>query len=749
MRKVKMDKKIHWMLAAVALSGGAFAENLFPGGTFTETRSLSEVGLANGGAIALHTENGSWNRCVRLSVARAYTNEQGFVTFMANGWFGSDGKTVGIPVQGDTLYDFALEIKGDGNAKQVAIGFQDWQTGPWTKDSRKGNTTVGRVALSDGWTRFRGSFRTHPDARRAVLTVSLWQSTEYPPVTLEVGDRVFVDNVTVEASPYVRENLTGSRFVAAPVAVDSDYAIPFLPRELFHAPSNVVLKAAVNECVDLPIAVANLTDRAADYRVVLETVPTNKFNLFYTGDYGLRGLEPSRVVARGAVRMKDTTRAPASVRLDPLPRLNEAQTITVSPGEAGLVWFDIDLKDARPGTYRGRVRVIPLGEPGDWVSVVGYGNRTYVGPLQDIAVTLEVRPIVLDKAAAIPSAFFQHPASEREMGIFTQLGVTEYQVSPWSVGYAQDKDGNLDLNRPTDGQRRAVAQMRRERAWAAARGVKATYFIGFSCFDTMNYVYNAKKSATDAAARRLWPQFLRGLKKMMNEAGVADGEYNVETFDEPDPKRFDELIWAHETARQVVPGVKLTLTLGAHTLSAEEMRRLDPVTDSWILWTHGYFRREDHLSYIADALRRGKRVWHYQCNTSPRVPIFEGYRQHAWFGEAHRLSGNQFFLLHDAQGGVGERDWKAPTEGGFVYRSFDDFIPSVRYMSFRRGVNDVKYLAKLRAVAGDRPDVQAFLRTAAKRVVETGRLDRTAADRVREEAAALILKWTPRDRVPR
>lgn len=735
-----MNRACGVLAVSLALVCGVRAENLFPGGTFTETTDLKAVGMTNGGTLALHMEEGSWNRCCKLTISRAYTNEQGFVTFVACGWIGSDGQSAGIPVKGDTVYDFSLELKGGGTVRQATVGFRDWQTGPWAKDARVGKTSLGTVALSDGWTRFRGSFRTRPDMRRAVLEIKLWQSTQYPPVTLRVGDCVFIDNVTVEESPYVLANLkaNGLRFVAAPVAVDSDFAVPFLPRELFAAPSNVVLKAAVNEYVDLPVAVANLTEKPADYRVVLETVPTNKFNAFYTGDWGLEGLEPARVIARGAVRMKDTTRPPASVRLDPLPRLNEAQTITVPPGEAGLVWFDINLTDARPGTYRGRVRVIPLGEPGDWVSVVGYGNRRYVGPLQDIAVSLEVRPIVLSKAAAIPSAFFQHPASEREMDIFTQLGVTEYQATPWSVGYAQDADGNLDLDRPTEGLRRAVAQMRRERAWAAARGVKATYFVGFSCFDTMNYVYNAKK--VPGAERRLWPQFVRGLKKMMNDAGIADGEYNVETFDEPDPKRFDLLLWAHEAARRVAPDMKLTLTLGAHTLSAEEMRRLDPVTDSWILWSHGYFKRKEHLDYVADALRRGKLVWHYQCDSSPRAPIFECFRRHAWFGEAFGLSGNQFFLLHDAQGGIGERDWKAPTEGGIVYRSFDDFIPSARYMNFRRGVNDVKYLAKLRELAGGDPEVRAFLHAAAQRVVETGRIDRTAADRVREEVAARILR---------
>ena len=57
------------------------------------------------------------------------------------------------------------------------------------------------------------------------------------------------------------------------------------------------------------------------------------------------------------------------------------------------------------------------------------------------------------------------------------------------------------------------------------------------------------------------------------------------------------------------------------------------------------------------------------------------------------------------------------------------------------GVEDVKYLKLLRMVGGDDPVVQDFLKAAAKRVTDnpTGG-DRRLADRVRDEAAALILK---------
>ena len=61
-------------------------------------------------------------------------------------------------------------------------------------------------------------------------------------------------------------------------------------------------------------------------------------------------------------------------------------------------------------------------------------------------------------------------------------------------------------------------------------------------------------------------------------------------------------------------------------------------------------------------------------------------------------------------------------------------------MAVRQGMTDVKYLQKLREVGKNSPEAQAFLKTAAKRVVVDFAHDPTMPDRVREEAAALILK---------
>ncbi len=230
----------------------------------------------------------------------------------------------------------------------------------------------------------------------------------------------------------------------------------------------------------------------------------------------------------------------------------------------------------------------------------------------------------------------------------------------------------------------------------------------------------------------------------MNRNGISDQEFAIETWDEPDPKLFNEVIFTHKEARKAVPSIRLLLTLGAHIMPPADMEKLAPWTDEWVLWSHGYFDRPEHLSFINRMLAEGKKIRHYTCSTSMRAHLNRNYRQNAWFGAYHNLSGNMLFCFSDCFGGYGASDWKVAMGGGITYRSFEEFLPSIRYMAMHEGVTDIKYLAKLREVGGNSPEAQKFLADAPKRVMVDFGHDSTMPDKVREEAAELILKLAGR-----
>lgn len=71
----------------------------------------------------------------------------------------------------------------------------------------------------------------------------------------------------------------------------------------------------MNEFKPLPLAIANLTDKTAEYRVVLETAEG------YNGGYGLKGFPEKQITLRKAVRFKDSDQDAGSLRLDPLPKM--------------------------------------------------------------------------------------------------------------------------------------------------------------------------------------------------------------------------------------------------------------------------------------------------------------------------------------------------------------------------------------------------------------------------------------------
>ena len=547
------------------------------------------------------------------------------------------------------------------------------------------------------------------------------------------------------------DRLKGCPYTVAVIPVDSDYSIPFVPRESFRPVKKIELKAAVNERVGLPVAILNLLERSEEYVVRLETStfdpnPSKAYaDKQYNGTWGLKDFPVSQIAARHALRFKDTDNEPVTLRLEQLPRMNEACTIQVPSKEAGVAWFDFDTTDVKPGVYEGRLRVIPLGIASKWEPFKGvaYHHRMYSGAMQDIPVRLEVRPIVLSKNPAMPSAFFQNATSEGQFRLMHEIGTRDFQISPWSFGWEMSKNGTIDFSKP---QKKLVTEgeaVRKMIKWAGECGFKPTFFIGFSAYRVFQGNFGTKKDPEKN--RRLWPEYLRGVEMCMNEWGVPDSDYTVEVWDEPNPSWFDEIKESLTTAKAVVPDVKLLVTLGAHIMSADDMRKLDPYIDGWVLWSSGYFSRKEHLDYVADALRRGKTVWHYTCSTSGRTPIYETYRLHPWFGWRHNLTGNQFFIFQGMTGGFGPSDFKTAASSGIAYRSFESTMPSLRYMSMRRGVEDVKYLLKLKEVAGDVPEVKAFLADAPYRVVERERHDRTVPDKVREEAARLILKYTKKD----
>ena len=504
--------------------------------------------------------------------------------------------------------------------------------------------------------------------------------------------------------------LSARKFAVAPVPVTGRFVIPFVPEEVFDPVEKIELSAAVNELKALPVAILNLTDKTADYRVILETDEHR-----YLGSFGLKGFPADQISQRFAVRFKDNDKDAGSLRFDPLPKIGEARTVTIPPKEAGLVWFDFNTADVKPGVYRGRLRVIPLSEPGTW-TVIGnrYHDRKYTGEMQDIPVALKVWNAVLPKDPVKPMNFFQWASAEGLFRGMAECGTREFGLDPWKFRFRKTGRGKLDLDPVAPGLSAQLKSLRSQLEWAKKYRIKPTFFIGFGAYGVCKQLYGAE----------CWGDWIRGVKKFMNANGVPDSDYIIETWDEPQNKSMPEILECHKRAKQAEPTVRLLVTLAHWTPTVENIKAMKGFIDGWCLWSTQYFE-PPFKAVFDDYKRSGTMLVHYMCSTSMREDLSRYFRRIPWTAAYYDLAGSSMFWFIDNYGGIGASDWKVVPQGGVCYRSFDDYIPSIRYMAIREGVTDIKYLSLVK----DPARARAYL----ERIYVTNSHDPREPDRVREE----------------
>ena len=574
---------------------------------------------------------------------------------------------------------------------------------------------------NDVWCRVRGEFR-EPDRFGYLLFGSPAAALKREfGVDRDVADVAAYKNacVAIETARLKAkfEKFAKSKFSVAVVPVTGDWTVPCLPEEIFDPVESISVRAAMNEPKPVPVAIANLTDRSEDYMVFLETLEKP-----YVGKRGLGGFPQENLKVRQAVKVRDTYADDPTLRFDPLPEANQICSVTVAPKEAGFVWFDFDTTGVKPGVYRGRLKVVPLCEKGAWVRSKG-GEFPYEGEMKTIPFTLTVDPIKLP-VAATPSEFYGRPASDEEYDMIFKAGVRRMSLSTWRIS-------------PT-GMTEAVKQdIRDDIRRAAAHGVRPFFTVEYSAYEIFKTFHLPKMKGLDVS----WADYARTICREMRAMGVKDDEYYVEIDDETKPGEADEIAEACRIAKAVAPEMRLCVTLGGVIIPTDKIMKIAENCDVFIMWRHGYVDNpQRNKEVIQRLLSMGKSVLHYSCETAMSLDLHTYYRQHAWVAERHGLHGNGLFMLAAWNGGIGARDFKVPTHGEVIYRMYERPVPSIRFMAYREGVTDIRYLDALRALKTDDPEVKAFLARAPRVVIDEKPRDAKVVDVLREEARALLLK---------
>lgn len=535
---------------------------------------------------------------------------------------------------------------------------------------------------------------------------------------------------------------SGSRkYTVSMVSPTSNFAVPFMPDEAFEPQDKFSLRAAVNEYKAMPVAITNMTSKAAAYRVII-------FNGMMDNGIEIPGLKDGfseeRIVMREAVRVKDSETDKHGLILDPLPLMNQAYTITVPAKQSSIVWITFNCSDVKPGLYTGKVRVIPLSEPAKYVLKGGW---QYTGEMQDIPVSLEILPINLPKTPSHPLWLMRDAATESFFKSMIEHDNRVFQLSPWLFTFEFNQDGTIkDYDLP-----QAEKNIRQHLVWAKKYNARISFLVGFSAYGVFHKVHAKQFKYGSQEWKNAWTNWLTGVAKVMRKSGVKPEECIIETWDEPHLKDVDAVLLTSQLAKKAGSGMQMQVTFGATRHNISFLNKLIEYVDVWCAWG-SFFEDKEYRDFFMSIKRNpAKKLWFYYCSTNLREPLYRYYRRHAWTGLNYNTQIIGLYNFINGPGGYyGRQSWKTTCTGGVVYRSFDQCIPSIRYECLRIGMTDIKYIAKLKELSDNaaKNGASASLVAEASKLLTEGTYkvavsmahDTKAADKIRDKAIELILK---------
>ena len=735
------------VMLIAALPMGLVADNLIRIGTFEHDSAEIMRAVRNGeysseygGAFDLFTEDTTWNRCIRLTAGpvqqhKISGNKMSGADVIVSG---ADGK--GIPVEPEQFYDYSFELKG--SPKRAVLNILEYGTENGKTVSRFLEKGL-RFEPGKDWRSFKGRFRTGKQTERIELQFVLWTYVDKPEAfgnnLFKPGDTLLIDNLSLvrdEQFPKIKAMLEKSRepFRVAPYAVEAEASCPFLPPELAKPPKKIVFRAAVNEKRPLPIAIANLTDTFVQYRVTLEAnsrdIDAEK-PIRDTGKFGLKGYPKEKITVREALRFKDAESNPAPLRLDPLVDVNGASVISVPPKESGAVWFDFDTYGVSPGVYCGRLHVIPLTE-GVYYRQHG-GAYSDMKPVEKVfPVEFTVDPIVLPRESVRPAHMCSPCTNEEGFRLESDIGARIYNIN--TRFFRPEAVGN-----PQSEARKAIAEYLN---WAKRRGSDITFFVKYDALGASQKIFNPKKEPN--RKWEAWEQYVHTVAKVMEEAGVAFGNYYVLIKDEPANDDLPELREGLQRLKRLYPRMQTYISVCNRTAGKIDcIDYLGNMIDLWSL-SDSMFSKPGMLERLhAAKAKYGSKILHYSCSVSMRESLSGYYRRHCWRGEFMQLDADMMFRFKRSKNPVyGELQYKVIPCGEISFSAGDREMPTVRYMAYREGMTDIKYLQALREKRGSEPEVAAFLKKAAERVVRDESYSASLPGAIREEIRQMLLEGT-------
>ncbi|MBR6373239.1 MAG: hypothetical protein IKS20_08660 [Victivallales bacterium] len=572
----------------------------------------------------------------------------------------------------------------------------------------------------------KGGLRAKAASRQSLLAeINAWESSGKP--ALDLARYNYFSKKLLESS------LSGRKFVVTMPPITTDPAIPYLPYTLENPPEKLALRAAGNERFMVPLVLTNLTGAVEEYRVVLSAL--NERN----GEKGVLESEEGKAFPTGnarlfrGVRVKDNEAEMPSLRYDPLVPMEAAATIVVPGRESVPLWVSLDTAGVAPGIYKGVLRIIPL-----------CAQNTAKNPsMQDLPFSFQVLPFELPAFPVLSHFVISSARSKEDFNMMLDNYQTQFELSVWRTSWDVQDDGTMILK----SSKGMEEQLEQYLAWARERGLdkRISFWFGYSAYPHFQkHLLKERFKPGSPEWRNAWLSYMRGIDAIRAKHGIEPERWSIEIADEPTEAMLKEFLPAVELAVRNIPHIRFMMTLSARRIAPELLRQALPYVYEWCFWGIGYFNDERYKPLMAE-LRQGKRkITFYNCSTSMRENLARYYRGHAWNVLLYKLDG--CVLYQNTNPRHYANDWKHPAQGEVVLLAGNIPVTTIRNECLNAGINDLRYVAKLRQWAEKlHPDdaickkIQSFLENAPAELLLRSAGEPDCYERNRDAMIDLIL----------
>lgn len=371
---------------------------------------------------------------------------------------------------------------------------------------------------------------------------------------------------------------------------------------------------------------------------------------------------------RSAVELRESIMVPrrdGKLVPDALPRLNEAQTIMLPPGEARQLWINFHSGDLKPGVTKGRIVLMPIGFTGD-------GG----------AVDVELNVIDLDLAEAPefrqcnwinPSQFRAQGFSDEQFREAIQFGLNVITLS--SPAYRSDERGELSL--PVD-----FEMFDRDLDALTPN----TYLL-------IHFSYSSKAEDRSVEYERGYAAALRHFAEHLKEKGWPLDHWAVYPVDEPglfQGRNTAAFVKAASLTKRVAPEIQVYAN-PAGGVTKENFAEAFQYGDVWAPEL-GMLLRDPSLVDFFKA--KGDTVWSYEApGMSKYLRPLGFYRSQSLIAFSLGLTGAGFWIFFDRNDDM----WSPESTGwGANYASDGVLVYSRRWHAVRDGIEDARALMMLK-----------------------------------------------------